>query len=80
MPLSRADEFLPWLKQLNHPKLTVAILTGSSLHDDCERFLRLGADACFVKNADPTVLRYYLKQIEEHILRDEFPRSQRAHA
>jgi CheY-like chemotaxis protein len=80
MPLLHADEFLPWLKQLNHAKLTIAILTGSSLSDDCERFLRIGADACFVKNADPPVLRYYLKQIEENILRGDFPRNQRSHA
>lgn len=74
MPLSHADEFLPWLKELNHSKLTIAILTGSSLHEDYDRFLRLGADACFTKHADSTVLRYYLKQIEENILRGNFPK------
>jgi CheY-like chemotaxis protein len=68
MPEANAMEILKWLKDHPISGLKVVVLTGSSLPYECEQFLAMGADDCYVKSLNFEELKNQIRAIENRLL------------
>lgn len=67
MPEANAMEILQWLKEHPVSGLKVVVLTGSSLPYECDQFLAMGANDCYVKDLNFDVLKTQIKAIENRL-------------